>query len=87
MIPNLLVNLIVLILGAIFSFLPAVTVLPHIVGYDIDSALVSGMGNVNMFFSAFWAVGIMFQGFLAILIYIGIKMGAKAFLGHRVPGK
>ncbi len=86
MIFNLLINLFVLIIGAIFNRLPQVTTLPTIGGYDIDAALVTGMGDLHTFMVAFWPLQDMFYGFLAIMAYFGIKMLARVFLGHRAPG-
>jgi len=85
MIINLILNVVVLILGAIFSWLPQVTVLPNIVGYDIDTALNNGIGQMYVFFNAFWPLEIMFQGFLFLLGYYAIKMVLKFFLGSRAP--
>lgn len=86
MIFNLIINLFVLILGSIFHRLPEVTTLPTINGYDIDGALVTGMGDLRTFMTAFWPLQDMFYGFLAIMAYYGIKMLARLFLGHRAPG-
>ncbi len=86
MVINLLINVITLLLGSIFSHFPSVTTLPPIFGYDIDTAMVSGMGGFNTFITTFWPVKYMFEGFLAILAYFGIKMVARLLLGHRAPG-
>lgn len=72
-------------LGVMFSWLPDVETLPTIGGYDIDGALVLGMGQFNSFIETFWAIGIMFQGFLFIAGYFAIKMVLQLFLGHRTP--
>ncbi len=85
MLVNLVLNVFVLILGAIFSWLPQVTTLPFIVDFDIDTALVNGVGQLHTFLSAFWPLGIMFQGFLFLLGYYAIKMVLKFFLGSRAP--
>lgn len=86
MIFNFLINLVVLFIGAIFSRLPTVYTLPTIGGYNIDGALVTGMGAFHTFITAFWPIQDMFYGFLALLTYYAIKMLVKAFLGHRAPG-
>jgi hypothetical protein len=86
MITDLFLNFVLLIFGAIFSILPIVDKLPTIAGYDIDGAMVLGMGYLNSFFNAFWAESIMFQGFLVIVVYYILKMGLTFFLGHRMPG-
>lgn len=85
MIINLLLNVVVLFIGALFSWLPQVTTLPYIVDYDIDTALVNGVGQLRTFFEAFWVLGIMFQGFIFLLGYYSIKMVLKFFLGSRSP--
>jgi hypothetical protein len=86
MIVNLFLNVFVLILGALFSWLPTINTLPVIVGYDIDSALVTGVGQMRAFFTAFWPLSIMFSGFLVIMGYYGIKLVLSFFLGSRTPG-
>lgn len=85
MIINLLINLVVLILGSVFSMLPQVTTLPTIGGYDIDSALVTGVAQLHVFYTSFWPIQDMFLGFVALMAYYGIKMLAKLLLGHRAP--
>lgn len=85
MIINLFLNVVVLILGAVFSWLPQITTLPNIVDYDIDTALVTGVGQLKSFLQAMWPIGVMFQGFLAILFYFTIKIILRFFLGHRSP--
>ena len=85
MIINLFLNLIVLIIGVILSWLPTVTTLPLINGYDIDTAFVTGMSQLNSLFTTFWALSIMFQGFLFIMAYYILKLTLKFFLGHRSP--
>lgn len=86
MIINFLLNIIVLVVGAIFAWLPDVTVLPTIGGYDIDSAFVTGIGSFNTFTQTFWPLKIVFTGFLFLMGYYAIKIGVKFFLGHRAPG-
>lgn len=86
MIIAFLFNLIVLIIGAIFSILPQVTTLPTIAGFDIDAALVSGMGEVNAFFNAFWFAKYMFGGFLVLMSYYSLKLIIRFIVGHRAPG-
>jgi len=86
MIIDLFIGLVVAILTSIFSWLPAITTLPTINGFDIDTALVNGIGQFNTFINAFWPIKDMFYGFLALLAYFSIKVIAKAFLGSRAPG-
>jgi hypothetical protein len=85
MIINLLINLVVIILAGIFSLLPVVTTLPQIGGFDIDGALVSGVGQMKSFFEAFWPLEYMFEGFLVLMLYYSGKMILRAILGHRAP--
>lgn len=85
MLINLLLNALVMAVGAIFSWLPQVETLPTIAGYDIDAALVTGIGQVNTFLNAFWPLKIMFQGFLFLLGYYAIKIGIRFFFGSRSP--
>lgn len=85
MISALVINIIVLILGVIFGWLPSVTSLPAIGGYDIDTALVNGMGYTRTFFETFWPLSIVFDGFLVLMLYFVIKIVIRFFLGHRSP--
>ncbi len=86
MITNLFINLVVLILGAIFSLLPTVSKLPTIFGFDIDTAMVSGVGQLNVFTNALWPIHYIMLGFLAILGYYVVKAGVRFLIGHRTPG-
>lgn len=85
MIISLLLNILVLIIGVIFSWLPNVDTLPSILGYDIDGALVTGMGYARTFFVTFWPLTILFEGFGILMIYYVIKMTLRFFIGHRAP--
>lgn len=86
MIINLLLNVFILFIGAIFSWLDVVETLPQIGGYDIDTALVNGVGQMNQFFFTFWYLQIMFYGFLFLLGYFAVKNIIKFFLGSHTPG-
>lgn len=86
MIVTLLLNILVLIIGVIFSWLPDVTTLPAILGYDIDGALTTGVGYAHTFFVTFWPLEILFQGFLLLMLYYIIKITIRTFLGSRGPG-
>lgn len=83
MIINLLLNVLVLFLGGIFSWLPQITTLPTINGFDIDAYMVQGMGYFATIAAAFWPLSIMFQGFLVLMGYFLIKMIIRFFLGSR----
>lgn len=78
-------NVIVLALGGIFVWLPEVKTLPEIVGYNVDGALVTGMGYFNRFAEVMWPLQIVMQGALFILAYYIIKIGLRFLLGHRAP--
>lgn len=85
MIINLLLNVLIGIVGVFFSWLPAVDTLPSIFGFDIDGALVSGMGQLNFVRTQVWALNYLFLGFLFIMGYFGVKMVVRLFLGSRTP--
>lgn len=85
MIITFLLNLVVAVLNIIFSWLPTITTLPTVNGYDIDTALLNGMGQLNLVMQTFWPLQTMFNGFLVLMGYYGIKMTLRLFLGHRAP--
>lgn len=85
MIVNFLINVVVIVLAALFSWLPTVDKLPTIVGFDIDTALVSGVGQFKALTNVFWFLSIIFSGFLFLLGYYALKQVLKFFLGHRAP--
>lgn len=86
MIFTFILNLVVTIFGIIFEGLPKVTTLPTINGFDIDTALINGVGDLNVVFGTFWYLKDVFIGGLIILTYFGIKMLLKTVLGSRAPG-
>jgi hypothetical protein len=85
MIINLLIDLVIYILGALLFLLPDVTKFPSIMGFDIDTALVSGIGQLQTFMLAFWPLKIMFGGFLFLMGYYALKIGLRFIIGHRAP--
>jgi len=85
MIITLLLNILVLVVAVIFSWLPDVTTLPALLNYDIDGALVTGVGYAKTFFITFWPLGILFQGFTILMLYYVIKIILRFFIGHRAP--
>jgi hypothetical protein len=87
MIITAVINLFVFLLGIILSWLPTITTIPPIVGYDIDGALVSGVGDFHAFVSYFWPLYDLWLGFLILMAYYMTKMVLRFFLGHRAPGK
>ena len=86
MITNLIINLIFLVIGSVFSFLQPITTLPTINGFDIDAAMVQGMGYFHTFAAAFWPLEYMFQGFLVLMLYYSVKMTLRIFLANRTQG-
>lgn len=85
MITNIFINLVILILGAIFSFFPVVNTLPTIAGFNIDANMLLGMGYINTVFQTFWPLAYMFQAFLFLMGYYILKIIVVFFLGHRAP--
>lgn len=80
-----LINTLIAILTIIFGWLPDVVKLPSIVGYDIDSALVTGMGQINTIMKSIWVLQYLIGGFLVIMGYHLIKLVLKFILGSRAP--
>lgn len=85
MIIELILNALILTLNVIFGFLPIITTLPSINGFDIDSALVTGIGSMRSFFETFWILSVVFDGFLFLLGYYITKMFLRLLLGSRTP--
>lgn len=85
MIISLLLNVVTLIVGSIFTLFPAVTKLPVMFGFDIDAAFVSGMGIVYRVYSVFWPLQIVLNGALFLLGYYLLKLGIRFLFGHRAP--
>jgi len=87
MIINLLINLILLIFGSLFVFLPEVSLssIPFI-GPEIVSILGTVMGIWNAFMTTFPYAETGFYIFLWVILPFEILMIiAKFFLGHRTP--
>lgn len=85
MLINILLNFLLILVGAIFSFLDPVTALPTIHGYDLDSMLATGIGQLNQIMLVFWPLQIMFWGFLFLMLYYILKMTLRLIIGHRSP--
>lgn len=85
MIVSLILNIIVLVIGIIFTFLPAISTLPPLFGYDIDKALVTNFGYVARFMYYFWPVGYLYMFLQAILGYHIVKIVFRLFFGSRAP--
>jgi hypothetical protein len=87
MIINMLINLVLLIFGALFSFLPKVTLasLPYVGSY-ISSSLIFIVGLWNGVLTTFPYAVVGWHVFLWIILpFEGLMLVAKFFLGHRVP--
>lgn len=85
MLIHILLVIFTVTLSLIFAWFPIITTLPTIGGFDIDGALVSGMGQFNTFVNAFWFLGVIFQGFLFLMGYYTLKLLLRFLLGNRSP--
>lgn len=85
MIINFILDLFILFIGGIFSWLPQIATLPTIAGYDIDGALVTGMGDFYAFATAEWPLMYVMYGFGAIMGYLILKKVVKFFFGSHAP--
>ena len=85
MLTMLILNVLVLFLGAVFIWLPEVTTLPLILGFDIDSALTTAVGQLRLLMGTFWPWQWVFAGLMVLLGYFSIKQVLKFFLGSRAP--
>lgn len=85
MIITFFINVLLNIFNVLVSWLPQVTTLPIIFGFDIDGAMVTGMSQFNQLVNSVWVLSYMFQGFLAIVAYYIIKITIKIILGSRTP--
>jgi len=87
MIINLLINLVLLIFGAIFVFLPEVTIasIPFI-GEQLSSILQTVALTWNAFMVTFPYAQTGWQIFLTVVLPFEVLMLiAKFFFGHRLP--
>ena len=85
MIFNLIINFILLVVGLVFSIIPAVETLPLIFGVDIDAELVAGVGYLNSFILGFWVFGWLIKGALVIVGYHISKRLLTFIFGSRTP--
>jgi len=76
----------IFIFTASFSWLPEVTTLPTVLDVDIDAALVTGIGILNAFAQTVWPLADLMAGFGLLLTYFAFKMFLKFLIGHRAPG-
>lgn len=72
-------------INALVGWLPLVDKLPTVLGFNLDGALVMAVGMMRTLFTTFWVLGIVFEGFIALMGYYSIKMIAKLLLGSRTP--
>lgn len=67
--------------------LPKITVLPQILGVDVDSTLINGVSIAHSVFVLLWPLADMFAGALFLLGYFVLKnLALRFFLGNRAPG-
>ncbi len=86
MLTQLVLGTLIEFFNAMVSWLPQILTLPTVLGFDLDSALILGIGEMTNLFNTFWPLAIIFQGFLVLLAYYSIKMLLRLLLGHRAPG-
>ena len=67
------------------SWLPLVTTLPTIAGFDIDSALVSTIGQFYTFANVVWPIYDVMIGAAFIWSFHLLMLFIKALIGHRAP--
>lgn len=87
MITNLVINLILLIVGALFVFFPVVTLndIP-IIGDALVTALTFMAQTWNGFIDTFPYAGVAWNVFLKVIIPFELLLiTLKLFLGHRSP--
>ncbi len=85
MIVQLFINAVIDILNTAVGWLPVVTSLPTVNGFDFDTALSTGVGSMRSFFGTFWPLAIIFEGFMVLVIYYGAMLVIKIILGSRTP--
>lgn len=85
MLINFIINVFLILLNALFSWLPTVEFLPAIADFDIDTALVEGIGQLRALANDFWFITNIFAGLLFLLGYYALKQVLRFFLGHRAP--
>lgn len=87
MIINLLIFVIISIVGAVFNFLPVVTIasIPYI-GTDLSSILTTMILTWNAFMATFpYAVVVWHVFLIVVLPFELLLLLGKFFLGHRFP--
>lgn len=72
-------------LAILFGWLGTVDRLPVVLGYDIDTTLLTGVGYITGLFSTYWPLYYVMGGFAILTTYYLIKMIIIAWLGHRMP--
>jgi hypothetical protein len=86
MIFSYLIKFVLSILFAFLDWLPDVKTFPTIGGFDIDGALVTGLGYVRTFTQTFWLFDYVLVAFLSLMGYYIVKMVVRLVLGSRAPG-
>lgn len=85
MITDQVLNIIAQGFIALLGWLPDVTTLPTIGGYDIDTALVNGVSGAYTFANVVWPVYDVLVGAAFIWAFHMTMIFAKMILGSRVP--
>ena len=85
MIITWILTFIITVLSAIFSIMPTVTTIPPIGGYDIDTALVTGVAQAYTLFNSVWPITDVLLGAAFMWAYFTIKVLLRIILGHRAP--
>jgi len=87
MIIILLLNLLLLVFGTIFSILPSVSIATiPVIGPSVSSFLYEAMGVWNAFMVTFPYAQITWDVFLYVILPFELLMlVGKFFLGHRMP--
>ena len=80
-----LLSVIANVLTVILSFLPAVTTLPNIAGYDIDTALTTGVGQAYQFANVVWPIWDVLLGALFLWTFHLLMLFVRLLIGHRSP--
>lgn len=73
------------LLNAVFSFLPTVSALPTILGYNTDAALVQAVGSFNSLIQSIWPLRDLFVAAMFWMGYLALKMMLRFLLGSRAP--
>ena len=85
MIIALIINIVLLIFGSLFSFLPVVIKLPTIGIIDLDYYFTTGVGYFKFLTQIFPPFEIIAQCAIIYLTWKLTVLGLRVILGHRTP--